>query len=156
MVNGAQSRRISCKFGRADIRHANRYIRKSSGTTGESKIASSFTPRVEARRHAGLAFRTYCRSHIYGHLYSNTIICIFIHFQGPSSTCWYAGYAMESTCHTGFECVYDSVSDLGWRVSLSNHRIIPVINDVLERYNDTAKCAVVEDCVDCYQWEWVD
>jgi lipase ATG15 len=52
--------------------------------------------------------------------------------------------------------VYDSVTDLGWRVSLSNHRIKPVINDLLERYNDTAKCAVVEDCVDCYEWGWVD
>jgi putative lipase involved disintegration of autophagic bodies len=27
---------------------------------------------------------------------------------------------------------------------------------LLERYNDTAKCAVVEDCVDCYEWGWVD
>ena len=63
---------------------------------------------------------------------------------------------MESTCHTGLECAYDVVTDLGWRVSLSSHRIKPVINDVLERYNDTAKCVVVEDCVDCYQWDWVD
>ena len=63
---------------------------------------------------------------------------------------------MESTCHTGMECVYDTVTDLGWRVSLSNHRIKPDVNDVIDRYNETAICAVVEDCVDCYQWEWVD
>jgi lipase ATG15 len=63
---------------------------------------------------------------------------------------------METTCHTGLECVYDSVTDLGWRVSLSNHRIKPVINDLLERYNETAICGVVKDCVDCYQWDWVD
>jgi lipase ATG15 len=63
---------------------------------------------------------------------------------------------MESSCHSGLECVYDSVTDLGWRVSLSNHRIKPVINDLLERYNDTAKCTPVEECVDCYEWNWVD
>jgi lipase ATG15 len=64
---------------------------------------------------------------------------------------------MESTCHTGFECVFDTVTDLGWRVSLSNHRIKPVISDVLERYNDTAPCQLVahEGCIDCYQWEFV-
>jgi lipase ATG15 len=63
---------------------------------------------------------------------------------------------MESTCHTGIECVYDTVTDLGWRVSLGNHRIKPVVSDVLERYNRTANCTVIEDCVDCYQWDWVD
>jgi lipase ATG15 len=63
---------------------------------------------------------------------------------------------MESSCHTGMECIYDTVTDFGWRVSLSNHRIKPVISDVIERYNDTAKCVTVEDCVDCYQWDWVD
>jgi lipase ATG15 len=63
---------------------------------------------------------------------------------------------METTCHTGMECVYDTVTDLGWRVSLSNHRIKAVINDVLERYEGPAKCVVVEDCVDCYQWDFVD
>jgi len=75
---------------------------------------------------------------------------------GPSSPCWYAGYAMETTCHTGFECVYDTVTDLGWRVSLTNHRIKPVVNDVLSRYNNTPNCTVVQDCVDCYQWNFVD
>ena len=52
--------------------------------------------------------------------------------------------------------VYDSVMDLGWRVSLSNHRIKHVINDLLERYNETATCSVVQDCVDCYECDWVD
>lgn len=63
---------------------------------------------------------------------------------------------METTCHTGMECVYDTVTDLGWRVSLSNHRIKPVVNDVIERYNESATCVVVEDCVDCYQWDFAD
>jgi lipase ATG15 len=62
---------------------------------------------------------------------------------------------MESSCHTGLECVYDSVTDLGWRVSLSNHRIRPVINDLLVRYNKTAECVPVNECVDCFEWDWV-
>ncbi|KAJ3302856.1 putative lipase atg15 [Blyttiomyces sp. JEL0837] len=27
--------------------------------------------------------------------------------QGASSSCWYVGYALESRCHSGYECVYD-------------------------------------------------
>ncbi|KAJ3190667.1 putative lipase atg15 [Irineochytrium annulatum] len=27
--------------------------------------------------------------------------------QGPSSSCWYAGYALESQCHSGKECIYN-------------------------------------------------
>ena len=63
---------------------------------------------------------------------------------------------METTCHTGLECVYDTVTDLGWRVSLSNHRIKPVINDVMERYEGPPNCTLVEDCVDCFLWDFVD
>lgn len=44
---------------------------------------------------------------------------------------FWQGRTMESTCHTGLERVYDTVMDLGWRVSLSNHRMKPVIRDVL-------------------------
>ncbi|KAJ3411444.1 putative lipase atg15 [Chytridiales sp. JEL 0842] len=27
--------------------------------------------------------------------------------QGPGSSCWYVGYALETRCHAGKECVYD-------------------------------------------------
>ena len=31
--------------------------------------------------------------------------------NGATASCSYAGYAMESACHTGRECVYDVVAE---------------------------------------------
>jgi lipase ATG15 len=81
--------------------------------------------------------------------------------KGPLSSCWNAGYAMESQCHTGFECRYDTVSDLGWRVHIANHRQSVMIWDVLgsKAYakllgaGKVIDCKEVpESCVDCYGW----
>ena len=67
---------------------------------------------------------------------------------------------MESQCHTGLECRYDTVDDLGWRVNIANHRLGAMIN-VLESKTYAKKlgvgkvigCEVVpESCVDCYGW----
>lgn len=75
--------------------------------------------------------------------------------NGAGSSCWIAGYAMETQCHSGLECVYDVVTDLGWHVSLVNHRIHVVIDDVIQQYNDTPKCQVPPPCKDCYNWKFI-
>lgn len=74
--------------------------------------------------------------------------------NGASSSCSLAGYAMESTCHTGQLCIYDVVSDLGWHVNLLNHRIHTVIDDIILTYNDTAKCVPQPPCRDCFNWRF--
>lgn len=76
--------------------------------------------------------------------------------NGASSTCSIAGYAMETGCHTGRICVYDVVSDYGWRVSMWNHKIHLVIDKVLTQYDGVAQCVIPEECVDCYNWNFVD
>ncbi|KAH3671449.1 hypothetical protein WICMUC_004630 [Wickerhamomyces mucosus] len=75
--------------------------------------------------------------------------------NGASSSCSVAGYAMETQCHSGKQCVYDVVSDKGWHVNLLNHRIHTVIDDVLEAYNDTALCIKTPPCRDCFNWNFV-
>lgn len=75
--------------------------------------------------------------------------------NGASSACSIAGYAMESTCHTGQLCIYDVVSDLGWHVSLLNHRIHTVIDDVILAYNRTPSCVPQPPCRDCFNWRFV-
>ncbi|RLV96581.1 putative lipase ATG15 [Spathaspora sp. JA1] len=75
--------------------------------------------------------------------------------NGVSSTCNVAGYAMETACHTGYQCVYDVVTDLGWRVNMLNHRIHTVIDDIILVYNDTAKCIEQPPCRDCFNWRFV-
>lgn len=75
--------------------------------------------------------------------------------NGAGSSCWVAGYAMETRCHSGLECVYDVVSDKGWHVSMLNHRIHTVIDDVILSYNNTPVCQVPNMCFDCFNWKFV-
>ncbi|KAK9479414.1 Alpha/Beta hydrolase protein [Lipomyces japonicus] len=71
--------------------------------------------------------------------------------NGPTSVCWLGGYAMETACHSGLECIYDTVNDLKWHISISNHRIRPIIDMML--LNDTVPtCQVRQGCQDCYDW----
>ncbi|KAL4807099.1 putative lipase atg15 [Aspergillus unguis] len=74
--------------------------------------------------------------------------------NGVSSLCTWGGYAMESACHTGQMCVYDTVADKGWRVALGTHRIKAVISDVIEDYDDVPQCAAEEECFDCELWKF--
>jgi lipase ATG15 len=73
-----------------------------------------------------------------------------------TSVCTFGGYAMQSVCHTGQKCVYDTVKDLGWRVGIGTHKIIEVIRDVIEKYDEPAKCEPYKDCTDCYTWKYFE
>ncbi|KIW08459.1 uncharacterized protein PV09_01362 [Verruconis gallopava] len=73
-----------------------------------------------------------------------------------SSVCTIAGYAMQSRCHTGATCIYDTVGDLGWRSSSTTHKIVSVIKDVLLKYDKPAKCEPMVNCTDCFNWEFFE
>lgn len=75
--------------------------------------------------------------------------------NGVGSLCSIGGYAMESRCHAGMECVYDTVSDRGWRMGLGYHRIQAVVKDVIEAYDTVPECKFEPDCVDCFNWKFV-
>lgn len=74
--------------------------------------------------------------------------------NGPTSACSIGGYALETHCHAGMECVYDVVSDRGWRMGLGYHRIQGVIKDVIETYDTVPECKAEPDCVDCFNWKF--
>jgi lipase ATG15 len=76
--------------------------------------------------------------------------------NGPTSACSIGGYAMETRCHAGVECVYDVVSDRGWRMALGYHRIQGVIKDIIETYDDVPVCTYDPGCVDCFNWKFID
>lgn len=76
--------------------------------------------------------------------------------NGATSICTLGGYAMESSCHTGQRCVYDTVEDFGWRVGIGTHRILSVVTDVIEKYDDVPVCAPDKDCVDCFNWKFFE
>ncbi|KAK9474040.1 Alpha/Beta hydrolase protein [Dipodascopsis tothii] len=73
--------------------------------------------------------------------------------NGPTSVCWLGGYAMETSCHSGLECIYDTVNDKGWHISISNHRIRPVV-EMMEAYETVPKCEVPAPCQDCFDWKF--
>ncbi|ORX95612.1 alpha/beta-hydrolase [Basidiobolus meristosporus CBS 931.73] len=80
--------------------------------------------------------------------------------NGPGSLCSIAGYAMDSKCHTGNVCTFDTVEEMGWKSSLHNHQIRRVINELLVpwKYFESPvrmKCEVENECVDCGLWEYV-
>lgn len=76
--------------------------------------------------------------------------------NGATASCSYAGYAMESVCHTGMECVYDVVADKGWRVGVGTHTIKSVIHDVLMKYDKAAECKHKPECSDCAAWKFYE
>lgn len=73
--------------------------------------------------------------------------------NGATASCSFAGYALETQCHTGYECVYDVVADKGWRVGIGTHKIRNVISDVLLKYDEVPKCEKTPECRDCAQWK---
>jgi lipase ATG15 len=76
--------------------------------------------------------------------------------NGATASCSFAGYAMESACHAGYECVYDVVADKGWRVGIGTHKIRSVIKDVILKYDEVPKCEAHPECRDCAQWKFYE
>ncbi|KAL8962041.1 MAG: hypothetical protein Q9193_001498 [Seirophora villosa] len=73
-----------------------------------------------------------------------------------TSGCTLGGYAMETQCHTGNVCIYDTVKDKNWRVSISWHKIRSVITDVFQAYDEMPKCIEDTECVDCFNWKYYE
>lgn len=94
---------------------------------------------------AGFAKNIWAFGHTADPIYTGTC-------GGITSLCWTAGYAMETHCHSGLECVYDVVTDFGWRQGVNTHRIVNVINDVILKYNNTPTPERTDECVDCFNW----
>lgn len=65
---------------------------------------------------------------------------------------------MESRCHTGKVCVWDTVNNNGWRVDIRSHRVRDVIENILKNPEDfpLPNCMHEEDCEDCGLWEYYD
>jgi lipase ATG15 len=75
--------------------------------------------------------------------------------NGATASCSYAGYALESACHSGRECMYDTVKDNGTRVSIITHKINWVIPNVIKQYDKVPDCVFTPECYDCPLWKEV-
>ncbi|CAG8951786.1 hypothetical protein HYFRA_00005590 [Hymenoscyphus fraxineus] len=75
--------------------------------------------------------------------------------NGATASCSFAGYALESSCHSGRECVYDVVKNNGTGVSIYTHKIIYVIENVIKKYTEVPECKFTPECYDCPLWKEV-
>ncbi|KAJ2389506.1 putative lipase atg15 [Coemansia sp. RSA 2559] len=82
---------------------------------------------------------------------------------GRTSSCYYAGYALETVCHNGRKLVFDTVMQRGWRLDIRHHRINEAIYLVFEPWgtlDPEEQFPALEyedkDCVDCGLWKFID
>lgn len=68
---------------------------------------------------------------------------------GRLSTCWIAGFALETHCHLGKSIVYDTVSNLSWSVDVRTHPIKVVIDQILSLDWEVPQAKFEDDCVVC-------
>ena len=76
--------------------------------------------------------------------------------NAATSGCTLGGYALQTQCHTGQVCIYDTVDDKSWRAGIGYHRIRSVIHDVIEAYDDVPPCRTDEECIDCFNWKYFE
>jgi len=124
------------------------------GAPGDAMPAARLGLPTPPEYHIGSYYnRTFTGGYHFGH----TADPIFTgSCNGWTSTCSIAGYAMESLCHTGYSCTYDTVKDKGWRNNMLNHRIGVTLHSVIEAYDKVAKCEPVTECWDCYAWKYFE
>jgi len=70
---------------------------------------------------------------------------------GLGTSCYLSGYAMETRCRHGHDCMYAISS---WQPDVSTHRIDWLIDNILakpEKY-PLPSCMPVLNCTDCEQW----
>ena len=70
--------------------------------------------------------------------------------RGITSPCYLSGYAMESHCRQGNDCMYS----LEGNQDISSHRIDWMIDKVIS-VEALPSCTKVKDCRDCEEWTFV-
>ena len=73
--------------------------------------------------------------------------------NGVFSWCYLGGYIMETKCHLGHVCSFDSVKRLGISESIYTHKIKYVIENIMSHWNNTLpECVLEPECQDCSEW----
>lgn len=75
--------------------------------------------------------------------------------KGMGTTCYLSGYAMETKCRHGYDCVFEMPS---WRNDVTTHRIDWIIDNVLMDRDafPLPQCKPVTNCRECERWRFID
>jgi len=70
-------------------------------------------------------------------------------------TCSLFGYNINTMCHTGYTCLYDSKTKLGYSESIFSHRIEYIVKNIIPKFeNDMPNCTIESNCNDCTDWNF--
>lgn len=83
---------------------------------------------------------------------------------GISSSCYWFDYALESKCHIGRECMYETkatqkdVTNVGLLQSIQYHSIDYVIKHFIEPTSQVPICKYKSNCLstECSSWKFID
>lgn len=76
--------------------------------------------------------------------------------NGVWSWCALGGYNMKTKCHIGKVCQYNTVERLKMKESIFTHKIKFVLENVIERWNDSIpECVEQSECRDCQDWNYI-
>lgn len=72
--------------------------------------------------------------------------------NGITSSCYHSGYALETGCHTGHDCIWEREG----REDVGTHRIDWIIDNVImaDPPLPHPQCKPVRNCVDCANWSF--
>jgi len=92
---------------------------------------------------------------------SNNKIFHFGHNADPlymgncGNLCSFFGYNINTKCHSGYTCMYDSREKMGLSESILNHRIEYITKNIIPNWeNDMPECIKDYNCTDCETWQY--
>lgn len=72
------------------------------------------------------------------------------------NTCWLLGYNINTKCHIGYTCIYDSQAKLKMSQFIWRHRLKWVIDYILPYWQtDFPECIYNMNCTDCDNWTYI-
>jgi lipase ATG15 len=104
---------------------------------------------------AGISYKKSAEQNIF-HIGHNADIIFTGKCNGRLSWCRTGGYFINTKCHLGKVCEYDTINKLGMSESIFTHKIQFVIDSVITQWNDTIpSCKQSHDCQDCAKWTYL-
>ncbi|PVU90182.1 hypothetical protein BB561_004997 [Smittium simulii] len=94
------------------------------------------------------------------HIANNSDVIFLGQCNGINSSCFYGGYSMETKCHIGKECIFDTAKHLKWVPDVLHHRMTEYIDYVLVPWVTEIKgtkmprCRANTECKECPEWTY--
>jgi lipase ATG15 len=103
---------------------------------------------------AGVQYDQESANNIY-HFGHNADIIFTGKCNGITSWCYLGGYIIETKCHIGNVCEYDTKGILGIKESIYTHKMEFVIENVITKWNNTIPSCEKPECTDCDNWTFI-